>query len=110
MKNKTSILICLIAIVVCGCTPSVKKSALLNVRLARFAVHQFDKNKDVNNGRLTRDIKSRLKANIYLSGMHSVILKEYPQYSLEIASLADLNARYRAAYLMASAEMQRNNK
>jgi hypothetical protein len=57
------------------------------------------------NGGLNRDIIRRIQANIYLAGLHTVVLDEYPGNNQDMASLSVLNARYRAALLMASAEM-----
>ena len=59
----------------------------------------------VNHVRLSRDLVRRIQKNIYLTGLHTVMLNEDSANHQSTASLGIINSRYRAALLMASVEM-----
>jgi hypothetical protein len=56
-------------------------------------------------GGLDRDIIRRIQATVFLAGLHTVILPEYPNANQDTASLSVLHARYRAALIMACEEL-----
>ena len=56
-------------------------------------------------GGMNSNITRKIQAIVYLAGLHTLILEDFPNNNVDMVSLSVLHARYRAAILMSASEM-----